>query len=97
MSYSVHYNNFIAVIIISEKTVIMKVFCPDYLRVLESGNFMSFVAMVHDPSLKIAIIKTDVVRLKVYIQKAPRAPFVIIIKPCRRLPPLDTRDSFNFA
>lgn len=44
----------------------MKVFCPNYLRVLEVGNFINFVAMAFNPDEMLALIKTDEIRLKVH-------------------------------
>ena len=41
----------------------------DYLRILEGGNFINFVAMVVHKADKLSVLKTINFRLKVYEDK----------------------------
>ena len=43
----------------------MKVVVPDYLRILEGGNFINFVAMALVPEEKLSVVQTYDFRLTV--------------------------------
>ena len=45
----------------------MLVISLDYLRILESGNFINFVAMALCPDEKLSVMQIDDVRLKVCV------------------------------